>query len=125
MKVLIAEDVESVAIAVKFTLHYAGVPAENIKHCSDLPNTLKYIDTIDRLDVLITDWNIPKGDEGGIIIGAVRKKFPDTFVITMTADPNNYARMVAFAPNHILPKPFEVDSFVDIIERFQKKIKAA
>ena len=124
--ILVTEDAMDMAKVVIHFLRFQGVPLENITHCATLHDAVAYInDPTTQIDLLITDWNIPDGNEGGAIIEATRGKFPNVQVAVMTGNPNNLPEISEnYNPNEFLPKPFDHKEFATAVLNCYKKIEA-
>jgi len=113
IKVLLTEDDMGMAEVVMYSLKIQD-PTLEIVHCSNLLDAIAYIQnqTTTSIQLLITDWNIPNGNEGGSIIQATREKFPKVQVIVMTGNPSNLPEISKnYNPNQLLPKPFSLIDF--------------
>ncbi len=124
--ILVTEDAMDMAKVVTHFLMFQGIPLENITHCATLHDAVAYINDPDttQIHLLITDWNIPDGDEGGAIIAATREKFPNVQVIVMTGNPNNLPEISEnYNPNEFLPKPFDHKEFATAVSNCYKRIE--
>jgi CheY-like chemotaxis protein len=116
IKVLIAEDSLELAEVILIYLRRMGILAENIDHVDSLPEAVRHIARTQQIDILITDWNIPSGDEGGEIIKAARERFPRAHIISMTGNPNIIPFIrETYEPDALLSKPFEMKEFVETV----------
>jgi len=125
IKVLITEDDMGMACIIRHFLKLQG-PTLEIVHHSNLLDAIAYIQnqTTTSIQLLITDWNIPNGNEGGSIIQATREKFPKVQVIVMTGNTNLLPEISKnYNPNQLLPKPFGLADFADAVSNCRQAIE--
>jgi DNA-binding response OmpR family regulator len=127
IKVLVTEDALDIAQCVIRYLNLQGIPSDNIVHHATLPDAIGYImdPATTQIDLLVTDWNIPHGNEGGMIINSTRDKFPQVQVIVMTGNPDNLPSISQnYCPDELLPKPFVREELTAAVSNCYKKIEA-
>lgn len=67
--------------------------------------------------LVMTDAHLP--DQSGIdLLKAIKRKFPATIVIIMSADPADEARAAEHKADAFLAKPFSLQDLFDIVQTF-------
>jgi CheY-like chemotaxis protein len=75
------------------------------------------------VDLLVTDFRMP-GMDGAELVTRVRKKWPQTPVVMMTAylEPATHEELSRRAPGlDVMAKPLELDVFLPMVEKFLAK----
>ncbi|MEK7646605.1 MAG: response regulator [Patescibacteria group bacterium] len=123
LQVLVVDDENMITRVVKAILTKWGIPADNIICAHSLPEALEIISSRSDLDLLICDYNIPKGNEGGEIMDAAKKKSKATHVISITGAPGNIPDIrERHRPDFVLEKPFGMDTLLKAVEECAQAI---
>src|ERR1700712_395173 len=111
-RILVAEDDEIVRSLVVACLEDAGFDV------LDAPNgteALHLIGEPDRIDLLVTDINMPEPNGIAVAISA-QNVYPDMKVLFVSGGPDELALSGLKASYRFLPKPFSVPSLLSAVD---------
>lgn len=112
---LIIEDDQSLREAICACAADAGYEAKQAESFKQAKSAIKNQHTIVLCDIALGDGN------GIDLIPEIKKKWPATPVIIMTADPSIDSATQAFknGANDYLKKPFELENLIELLERYK------
>jgi two-component system nitrogen regulation response regulator GlnG len=113
-KVWIVDDDDSIRWVMEKAIANAGFEARSFASGTELPDLL----TREQPDVIVTDIRMP-GLSGLQLLDAIRRKVPHMPVIIMTAHSDLESAVASYQGGafEYLPKPFDVDEAITLIQR--------
>lgn len=112
--VWIIDDDQSIRWVLEKALARVSVPAQSFATAADALKALEH----SAPSALVTDVRMP-GEDGLSLLQQVKRRYPDLPVIVMTAYTDLNSTVAAFQKGAFdyLPKPFDVDAAVALIQR--------
>ncbi len=113
-KVWVIDDDKSIRWVLEKTFKQAGMEVKTYENGSRILAELE----LNRPDVIVTDVRMP-GIDGLTLMGKINENFPDLPVIVITAHSDLDAAVSAYESGafEYLPKPFDVDEAVNLVQR--------
>ena len=120
--VWVVDDDKSIRWVIEKALEKASIPRRSFSNAQDMLEALKS----ELPDVLITDIRMP-GMDGFELLDRVHLHHPDLPVIVMTAHSDLDSAVSAFHGGafEYLPKPFDINEMVDVVQRAALQSKQA
>ncbi len=114
LKVWVIDDDKSIRWVLEKTFKQAGMDVKTYENGSRILAELE----LNRPDVIVTDVRMP-GIDGLTLLGKINENFPDLPVIVITAHSDLDAAVSAYESGafEYLPKPFDVDEAVNLVQR--------
>lgn len=114
-QLLIIEDDQSLREIISTCCAEAGYEVHEAPSSASAKQSIKNAYTLVLCDISLGDGN------GIDLIPLIKKKWPSTPVIIMTADPSIESAAQAFknGANDYLPKPFELEALQQVLERYR------
>lgn len=114
LKVWVIDDDKSIRWVLEKTFKQAGMEVNTYENGSRILAELE----LNRPDVIVTDVRMP-GIDGLTLLGKINENFPDLPVIVITAHSDLDAAVSAYESGafEYLPKPFDVDEAVNLVQR--------
>lgn len=113
-KVWVIDDDKSIRWVLEKTFKQAGMDVKTFENGSRILAELE----LNKPDVIVTDVRMP-GIDGLTLMGKINENFPDLPVIVITAHSDLDAAVSAYESGafEYLPKPFDVDEAVNLVQR--------
>lgn len=119
-RILLVDDDGDIRSMVRKLLEVIAGGATIVVECSTLIEALnalaESVTSGNRFDLVITDFQIPAGKEGGDIARAVKELSPSVPVIIMSGNMEGVLKSEAPA-DFILSKPFEFRAFANTVTK--------
>ncbi len=114
LKVWVIDDDKSIRWVLEKTFKQAGMDVKTYENGSRILAELE----LNKPDVIVTDVRMP-GIDGLTLLGKINENFPDLPVIVITAHSDLDAAVSAYESGafEYLPKPFDVDEAVNLVQR--------
>jgi len=116
-KILVIDDEKGILLTLEQVFSLKNYDVDTAENLTEARNFLRK----GEYDLVITDLKL-SGERGEDLIKFVKAEYPETGVIVMTgyADVKNAVECIKAGASDYVPKPFDMDDIVRIVERFFK-----
>jgi len=112
--ILIVEDDASVRVSME---RFLRAHSHSVVSAASLEEALSLLDTLPRLDVLITDLHLPSGKTGFDVISSVRELWGERIpAIMLSGDTSKQVGLSNKADVHFVSKPIYPDTLAALVQ---------
>jgi CheY-like chemotaxis protein len=114
-RVLVVDDDLDIAEAIADVLRSGGY---SVDVAGDGPSALKVLET-SRVGLVLLDWRLPGRPVGAQLVRGLREACGSSLpIVVLSADPTSLAEARAANVTDYLPKPFEVEDLLDVVDSY-------